>query len=297
MSQPLPRVPTLSSARFLEEVKQLPCPRLESMTQYIQRLPDMEWMESAIATIVQQSLTQAKPLFVPRGAFLFFGPAGSGKTTITGLLAHGWAKSTDQNAKLVHLKSHELASGEHGQSQKNVGRMFDALGEICSSGEPVFVTTDEFESVATNRDEISGKTSPIDARNSVNALLERLDNRPRNLFLLATTNVSHYLDPAVVDRFDFHFFVRLPDSEARMNALSEHLKVLDSQNLALEKASSSQREDLIHLTEGYSFRGIERLVRTCVAIHRGILSPDIQQLLASARWLNSNSPYLNGCHP
>lgn len=294
MSSPFPTLPTATAGRFFIDVRDLPCPRLEAETEHFTRIADMEFMEAALATMVQQALGQTSRQLKPRGAVLFFGPSGSGKTTLTSVLTHGWAKSTGRMAKLVRVDAHSLASGEFGQSQKNVRKLFDALGELCKPGDPVFAAVDEFETMATNRNEISGQTSPIDARNSVNALLERLDESPRNLFLLATTNVSNYLDAAVLDRVDFAFSVDLPDAEARMNSLDRCIREISPNSPSLDKGTRTKLKPLIDLTDGQSFRGMERLVRTCIALNGGDTSLTPQQLLSTAQFLAKTDSRLKG---
>ena len=184
--------------------------------------------------------------------------------------------------------------GEFGQSQKNIRKLFDGLSELCKPGDPVFAAVDEFETMATNRNEISGQTSPIDARNSVNALLERLDESPPNLFLLATTNVSNYLDSAVLDRVDFAFSVDLPNAESRMNALCRCIQAISPDSASLDEAARTQLKPLIELTDGQSFRGMERLVRTCVALNGGDTSLTPEQLLLTAQFLAKTDSRLKG---
>jgi len=275
--------------RYLCDVRQLPDERLALADQAFIPVPDMDFMERLLNAVIDQSLNCTTAFFRPRGALLFHGPAGSGKTSLSGILPQRWAVSTGRTATWARLNSHALASGEYGQTQKNVAKLFDTLQELCASGDPVFAACDEFETMATSRDEISGRTSPVDARNAVNALLEKLDGRPRNLFLIATTNVGHYLDAAALDRFDQHFLVELPDDDARLLALNSMVQSIAPESDALETAKPSQTKALATLTAGYSFRGIERLVLTCRALHLGSSRLTPRQLILAATFLKKNN--------
>jgi hypothetical protein len=97
-----------------------------------------------------------------------------------------------------------------------------------------------------------------------------------------------------LDRFDFTFPVELPDGGARMKALSGHVADINPESAILQGVSKSTLEQLVSLTDGYSYREVEKLVFACIALRRGDRSLDGRHLVAAARYRNKCSDCLKG---
>lgn len=295
----LPSNGSMTQTRMLFDVRRLPCPELAGQVAHLVHSDNrnIEQMILAMTLIVQLAADGRLGKLKRRGTFLCYGPTGSGKSTLARSLPQIWATKAGTTATLACINAHSLASSEHGQSQKNVVRLFDSLAELCSDGTPVFAVVDEVETLATDRNEISGKTSPIDARNSVNAFLECLDRKPLNCFVLATTNVANLIDAAALNRFDFCFHVDSPDGATRLRALSAVISAINPHGPELQGTPRCALEQLIALTEGFSFRQVEALPLWCMVLHGLDSTLATDQLLATAQYLRKLPTFLKGDLP
>lgn len=279
---------------LLPQVTELPCPELEALHERFIGTPGLKVMLAALTAIVRLAVDGRLRRLGRQGTLLFYGPPGTGKSTLGLLLPHLWALTTGATGRLVRANLHGLASSQHGQSQKNVGLLFESLRSLCSDGRPLFAVFDELETLATDRNEISGKTSPIDARSTVNAFLEHLDHKPSNCLILGTTNGRHRLDAAVISRFDFAFAVGLPDATARLKALSAFVRIINPCSPCLRIVPKPLVERLSAVTDGFSFREMEALPLWSMALHGGDMTLDPRQLVAAGKFLKNSKFNHNG---
>ncbi len=146
----------------------------------------------------------------PRAKALFTGPPGGGKTT----LAHHLAARL--KLALVVVRSDRLISPYVGESDRQIGRLFDlaAISEQC------VLFLDEFDSLGLKRK--SASTGADDHRNSmVNTLLQRMERYDG--FMIAATNRGADLDEAIWRRFDIQIKIALPGQAERERILARYL--------------------------------------------------------------------------
>ena len=144
----------------------------------------------------------------PGGKILLYGPPGTGKT----LVARAIAGEID--APFYSVSCHDFISKWLGESSQKLNNLFDEV----EKHEKAIIFFDEFDSVAGKRDEANESK---EIARFVATFLTRVDgfNPTKNkmLLLIAATNRPWAIDSAMIrgGRFDTHFYVRLPDKEAR----------------------------------------------------------------------------------
>ncbi|HEC88671.1 MAG TPA: ATP-binding protein [Thermoplasmata archaeon] len=169
------------------------------------------------------------------GGVLLYGPPGTGKT----LLAKAVAGELD--ADFFYIKASDIMSKWVGESEKKVANLFQKARE---TGKAV-IFIDEIDALLPKR---TGTYSTVMKRVVPQFLAEMdgIDSKNDKILLMAATNVPWELDPAVLrpGRFDFKFYIPLPDFEAREKIFELNLDIPKEENFDF---------DLIaQLTEGYS---------------------------------------------
>lgn len=120
---------------------------------------------------------------------LLFGKTGCGKT----MTAKAIAKSLNKNIFIVNLAS--IVSSKLGETSKNVQSIFKE-----ANYENSVLFFDEFDSLGQIRDYDNKDSSEM--KRVVNAILQLIDNFPKNSVLIAATNQIQMIDEALVRRFE-----------------------------------------------------------------------------------------------
>lgn len=160
------------------------------------------------------------------GVVLLTGKPGVGKTTVARGLADRVARTVPDAAGwlFVEVDPHSLASSSLGRSQRAVEQLFGTLLNEHAAAGPMVVLLDEVETLFTDRAALSMEANPVDVHRAVDAALvglDRLARRHPQMLIVATTNFSGALDPALASRADWIVEVPLPDRAARRQIL-EH---------------------------------------------------------------------------
>lgn len=172
----------------------------------------------------------------PTRTALFTGPPGVGKT-----LAARWLASK-LKVPLLTLDLAAVMSSFLGRTGNNVRYVLDyAKSTKC------ILLVDEFDAVAKRRDD---STEIGELKRLVTVLLQEIDNWPPSGLLIAATNHSGLLDPAVWRRFEMKIDFSLPNREETRAALAQW--ATDAKGPMLDALSI--------LFEGHSFSEIERNV-------------------------------------
>jgi len=169
------------------------------------------------------------------GGVLLYGPPGNGKT----LLAK--AVAGEAGAEFFYVKASDIMSKWVGESERRVAELF-SQARAC---ERAVIFIDEIDALLPKRSS-GGSTVMQRVVPQFLAEMDGIGSESGNLLLLAATNVPWNLDPAALrpGRFDFRFYVSLPDFEAR--------KRIFELNLQVPKEEGFDFARLAELTSGYS---------------------------------------------
>lgn len=172
----------------------------------------------------------------PCKTILFEGPPGVGKT-----MSSRWlAKELDLPLLILDLAT--VMSSFLGKTGNNIR----AVLEYASSF-PCVLLLDEFDAIAKRRDD---DRELGELKRLVTVLLQALDDWPETSLLIAATNHSELLDPAIWRRFDLQIKFELPDHIMIKNYLEEYYPELTSM-------SNSISDEFV----GKSFSDIERIIK------------------------------------
>jgi SpoVK/Ycf46/Vps4 family AAA+-type ATPase len=192
----------------------------------------------------------------PSRAVLFTGPPGVGKTITAAYIA------SELELPLITVNLASLISSLMGKTGQNLQ---DVL--TLASAQPCVVFFDEFDALAKSR----GDSSDVgEVRRLVNVILQQLDRWPAGGLLIAATNHSQLLDPAVHRRFDTTIHFELPDAGERAQLLRA------SAPLAASATWATQIELLSLVTEGWSHADIESWVAR--SLRRAVLEGSGQDI-------------------
>jgi len=169
-------------------------------------------LQSVLQQLVQEHL-RSDALYAaglaPTRTALFVGPPGVGKT-----LAARWVARA-LGLPLLVLDLSSVMSSFLGRTGGNLRRVFDHARTT-----PCVLLLDELDAVAKKRDDAS---EIGELKRLVTVLLQEIDAWPEGSLMLAATNHSELLDPAVWRRFEAVLEFDLPETSARASALRAFL--------------------------------------------------------------------------
>lgn len=179
----------------------------------------------------------------PKGVLLY-GPPGTGKT----LLAKALANELDAN--FTTINGPEIMSKFYGESEKQLREIF----ENAEKESPSIVFIDEMDSIAPNRDEVSGEAE----RRIVAQLLTLMDGLKGrgNVVVIAATNRPNSIDPALrrPGRFDREIAINPPSTVGRREILDVHTRGMPlNEDVDLDK--------LANITHGFTGADLEVLTK------------------------------------
>lgn len=197
----------------------------------------------------------------PLNGILLYGPPGCGKT----YFAEKFAEETGMYFKLVHAADLSCK-----YMHETAGQIKDFFKEARDS-KPYVLCIDEIEALVPAR---SGTADMAfaDYNESTSVFLSEINNCGRDgVFVIGTTNAPYLIDPALLrtGRLDKHYFIGLPDTEARQAMLRLHLS-----DRPLDKYIDYPR--LVELTEGMNASDLESMVNEA-ALDAAIHHQDITQ--------------------
>lgn len=184
----------------------------------------------------------------PTRSIIFTGPPGVGKT-----LAARWI-ARELKRPLLTLDLSAVMSSFLGRTGTNVRHVLD-----YAKGAEGVLLLDELDAIAKRRDDT---TDVGELKRLVTVLLQEIDDWPPTGLLIAATNHSDLLDPAVWRRFEMRVDFPMPSPDAVKQAVEMYL--------GSAKATTSWREVLAVALRGLSFSDIERelmLARRNAVVH------------------------------
>ena len=185
---------------------------------------------------------------MPNG-ILFYGPPGTGKTTIIQRL------SVEAGLPLLRLTADSFSSEWVGQTEKNLGGVFDYAASIATEEKPVILLIDDVDGIISKR---NGNMSDRDKK-LMNIFLDRLqDALKNNIIVMAATNCYDNVDKAVLSRLRTQIYLGLQDFEGRKSII----KLLLNQTDNGQKLASDEKalDKIAKLTESFPTRAIEDFI-------------------------------------
>jgi MoxR-like ATPase len=209
-------------------------------------LPAEPIFDESISSLLSQLITERKQRarlqqdgLTPTRTALFIGDPGVGKS-----LAARWV-ARELSLPLLTLDLSAVMSSFLGRTGNNVRHVLDyAKGSEC------VLLLDELDAIAKRRDDA---TEVGELKRLVTVLLQEIDDWPPDSLLLAATNHSGLLDPAVWRRFDMLVSFPMPNESAVREAVRAFLGELLSEE-------PDWAEILVRSLQGSSFSDIEREV-------------------------------------
>lgn len=181
----------------------------------------------------------------PAKGFFFYGPPGSGKSTIIDAFAHEMA---GKGFKFISLVGGDIHASLVGVAEKTV----DAVFKTAIDNEPCIVFIDEIENVCVNRamPHVEGHEKRLTV-----AFLEAynaMKKEGKRVIFMGATNFPSRVDEAMLDRISL-VPVPLPDEEVRKKFFTDRF-----QTLSLEEGFTP--DEMAERTDNYSFRDMIRIV-------------------------------------
>jgi SpoVK/Ycf46/Vps4 family AAA+-type ATPase len=176
-------------------------------------------------------------------SLLLFGLPGTGKNRLARFIA------SELGLELYVARLDGLISSYLGSTAKNIRALFDFAAK-----NPCILFLDEFDAIAKLR----GDSQEVgELKRVVNSFIQSLDTIGPQSIIIAATNHSELLDPAIWRRFNYRVQLHLPTTEMRLLMWQEFIAPIE--------ISSKELEILADLSEGFSGSEIREI---CIRVKR-----------------------------
>jgi cell division protease FtsH len=188
---------------------------------------------------------------IPKGA-LMVGPPGTGKT----LLAKAMAK--EAGVPFFYKSGSQFIEMYVGVGAKRVRSLFEAAKEAA----PCIIFIDEIDAIGGTRGSHGGSGGDTEREQTINELLTQMDgfHQSDGVIVLAATNRSDTLDPALKRRFSREIYIDVPSLSGREAILELYVKKM---GIVLDNIDCLK---LAKGTPGFSGAKLENLVNEAALI-------------------------------
>ncbi len=197
---------------------------------------------------------------------LFFGPPGTGKTTMARIIA-GEVKSS-----LIYVPVESIMTKWYGESERNLADIFKQAARL----DGCLIFLDEIDSLATSRENDIHEAT----RRVLSVLLREIDGFEvgKKTMIIGATNRKDDLDPALLSRFDTKIEFRLPNDDERKEIFKTYAQHLSREevNLLAKNSHGLSGRDIKKLCESTERRWALAVIGK--EVERNQL-PDLQKYL------------------
>lgn len=189
------------------------------------------------------------------------GPPGTGKTTLARTLAAPLSQITGSSVRVIEFAAHEVMSGEHGRTQREVHRVLTEAVPSLAANEATVLVVDEVEALAMPRGLVSLEANPVDVHRTSDATITALDllaDMCPNVVTVMTTNFPELVDAALRSRSDITITIPLPGEAAvaeilrstlrawaeefpQVKAIVDHPRITDAANMLASVATDARQ--------------------------------------------------------
>ena len=158
-------------------------------------------------------------------SILFYGPSGTGKSSIVNQLA----KQTERDIYQIDLS--ETRSKWYGDSEKQLKNIFLEYQNLISKqgGEPPILLFNECDALLGKRNTEIEDRNNITESTMTNLLLEHFEENSG--IIIGITNLEQNLDPAFLRRFTFKIHIGNPDKNAVKYILKDKIDFLEEREV------------------------------------------------------------------
>jgi ATP-dependent 26S proteasome regulatory subunit len=198
----------------------------------------------------------------PKG-ILLLGLAGCGKSLLSKALATSFGRP------LLRLDMSNIMDKWVGGSESKM----KACLETAEAVSPCILWMDEIEKGLAGNSGGAGQEGHEVTRRIFGMLLTWIEEKKKDVILVATANSISNLPPELISRFSTSFWVDLPDRVQRPEIVKIHLKKVGR---PADLFTEEQLEEITRLTENFNGREIEAAVKDSVARAWSKRHPQIQ---------------------
>ncbi len=108
----------------------------------------------------------------------------------------------------------------YGEAEQRLAKIFEKIGELAKQKGGVVIMIDEIDEIGGSREKSHEATGKI-----TGVLLKKLDGMERidNILLIGATNRKNTLDAALLSRFKYSQFFRLPNESEILQIVTHYL--------------------------------------------------------------------------
>ncbi|BED93098.1 MAG: ATP-dependent zinc metalloprotease FtsH [Candidatus Paraimprobicoccus trichonymphae] len=191
----------------------------------------------------------------PPRSFLFYGPAGTGKTSISEAISSNLSELNNNKCIIITICGSDFINKYVGEGAARMRELFDYARNLTELGYVVVIRIEEIDAILKKISDHDNN----EQRQTLKEFLYQMDQNP-SIILIGTTNITlNDFDPPALRRFIEQIEIKLPNLNDRKEIIQIYVKkVKISQNIDLEQIALK--------TQGFSGADIEKLFNSAAIL-------------------------------